>query len=238
MNFRFTLAFFAAIGLSATAALAGPPLGGIGVGAGAHGGISAGAPPVGAPPVGVPPVQQPPAHVPPLNVPKPLGTSVPPANANVNGRTNANAQGAISAGVLHGTLTAVTAGTVTLTLSNGTTQTYAVSPQTASRLQSDVNKTIAYRVQNGTLTLLAAGTPPLQGTLVGLTGTTAQIRLANGTTQTYTVSAQQAAWLRMHTGKHIAFWTTANGKIELNQSSHRSGTSHRHSPNKHRKPVQ
>lgn len=228
MNSRFTLALFAAMALSASAALAGPPGGGIGIGAGAHGGIG-----VGAPPVGVPPIQQPPAHVPPVSVPKPLGTSVPPANANVNGRTNAGAHGALSAGVLHGTISAVSGTTVTLKLSDGTTQNYTVSSQTASRLRSDVNKTIAYRVQNGTLTLVAAGTAPMQGTLAGITGSTAQIKLANGTTQTYTVSAQQAAWLRAHAGKHIAFWTSANGTIELNQSSHRSATSQTRSKNKH-----
>lgn len=228
MNSRFTLALSAAIGFSATAALAAPPVGVPQVGA-----PPVAAPPVAAPPAGVPPVQQPPAHVPPVSVPKPLGTSIPPANANVNGRTNANAQGAVTADVLHGTLSAVNAGNVTLLLSNGTTQTYAVSAQTASRLQADLHKTIAYRVQNGTLTLVGLGTPPLHGTVVGTTGTTAQIKLANGTTQTYTVSAQQAAWLQAHAGKHIAFWTSANGSIELNQSSHRSGTSRTHSQHKH-----
>lgn len=220
MSSRFTLALFTAIALSATAAMAAPPVGGIGVGAGGHGGIGIGAPPVGAPPVGVPPV-----GVPPVHVPKPLGTAVPPANANVNGRTHAGAQGTVAGDVLHGTISAVSATTVTLMLSNGTTQTYTVSPQTASRLQSDLHKTIAYSVQNGTLTLVGAGTPPLHGTLLSVTGTTAQIKLANGTTQSYTVTAQQAAWLQARAGKHVAFWTSANGTIELNQSSHRSSTS-------------
>ncbi|HET9095264.1 MAG TPA: hypothetical protein VFN37_01270 [Candidatus Baltobacteraceae bacterium] len=225
MNSRFTLALFAAMALSASAALAGPPGGGIGIGAGAHGGIG-----VGAPPLGVPPMQQPPAHVPPVGVPKPLRTSAPPAGANVNGRTNAGAHGAL---VLHGTISAVSGTSVTMKLGSGTTQSYTVSSQTASRLQSDVGKTIAYRVENGVLTLVAAGAAPMQGTLVGITGTAAQIKLANGTTQTYTVSAQQAAWLRAHAGKHLAFWTSANGTIELNQSSHRSATSQARSKSKH-----
>jgi hypothetical protein len=174
MNARFALALLAAAALPAGVALAGPP--GL-AGAPPVGVPPVGAPPVGAPPVGVPPVQQPPAQIPPVSVPKPLATSVPPANANVNGRTNANAHGTVSAGVLHGTVSAVSGTAVTLNLSNGTTQTYTVSPQTAARLKSDLNKTIAYRVQNGTLTLVAAGTPPLQGTLVSVTGTTAQIKL-------------------------------------------------------------
>lgn len=222
MNSRFTLAFLAALGLTAGVALAGP-LGGIGVGAGGRGSIGVGVPPLAVPPAGIPRVQPPP--------------HVPPANANVNARTNANAAGAVSRDVLHGTLDAVGATTATLTLSNGSSQTYTVSPQTASRLQSDLHRTIAYRMQNGVLTSVGAGTPPLQGTLLGVNGTTAQIKLANGTTQTYMVNAQQAAWLQAHAGKHIAFWTSANGAIELNQSSHRSGTSHGRSPKKPGKPV-
>lgn len=45
----------------------------------------------------------------------------------------------------------------------------------------------------------------LHGTVTSVTGTTAIVKLANGTSQTYTVSAKTAAKLKLHVGKKIAF---------------------------------
>ena len=222
---RYLLTLLGALALSGATALAAPPAGvSVGVGAGAHGGVG-----VGAPPLGVPPAHVPPLTVPPVSVPKPQ-TNVPPANANSNATLNANTRtnASLAGGsVMHGTITAINGTSVTVQQSNGTTQTYTVSSQTAAQLASRLNKTIAFRVKNGTLALVGVGTPPLHGTLLAVNGTTAQIKLANGTTQTYTVTSQQAAWLRAHAGKSVAFWTAANGTIELNQNTHRKQTAHR-----------
>lgn len=214
---RTLIALLASGMLLGSAALAAPP-GGIGIGAGA--GVQAG--------VHVPPLSAPPLSAPPVNVPHPQTPAVPPAGAKANAHGNAGLEGSLAGrAVVHGTLTNVTGTAVTLLASNGTTQTYTVSAQTATRLQSYLNKTIAYRVQNGTLSLVGAGTPPLRGTLVAVNGTTARIKLSNGTTQSYTIAAQQATWLSAHTGKTVAFWANENGTIELNQSSHAARTAQR-----------
>lgn len=222
---RTLLALLASTVALGSAAVAAPPGGiGVGVGVGSHGAAG-----VGAPPLGVPPVHVPPVNMPPVNVPKPQGIAVPPQNANANARAHANAQSnVVAGGVIHGTVTSVSGTNVTIALRNGTTQTYAVSAQTAARLQSFLNRTVAFNVRSGALSLIGQGTPPLRGTLTQVNGTTARVRLGNGTTQTYTVSAQQAAWLQAHVGKSVAFWTNANGTIELNQSSHASSGSHKH----------
>jgi hypothetical protein len=222
---RILLALLAWSALLGSSALAAPPGGiGIGVGAGAHGGIG-----VGAPPIGVP-VHVPPANVPPVSVPKPQASALPTVGAKASGSAHASTQSSLIAGdVLHGTVSSVSGTNVTVAQSNGTTQTYTVSAQTAARLQSYLNKTIAFHVQSGTLALVGLGTPPLRGTVESVSGTMAQVKLANGTTQTYTVTAQQAAWLQAHAGKTVAFWTNANGTIELNQSSHGAKTAHRQS---------
>ena len=217
---RTLLAFLASTIALGTTAVAAPPIG-VGVGIGSHGAAG-----VGAPPIGIPPAHVPPVNVPPVSVPKP-GAAVPPANAKTG--VHANAQSSLIAGdVVHGTVTAVSGTAVTIAFSNGTTKTYTVSAQTAARLQSYRNKTVAFRVHNGALSLIGQGTPPLRGTLTAVNGTTAQVRLANGTTQTYTVTAQQAAWLQTHLGKSIAFWANANGNVELDQSSHAAARSQRH----------
>lgn len=205
---RSVLALLASLTVLGSTALAAPPAG-VGVGVGAHGGIG-----IGAPPMRVPPV-----HVPPANVP-----SAPAAKGSVH----ANAQSSLVAGdVLHGTVTSVSGTNVTVALSNGSTQTYTVSAQTAARLQSYLNKPIAFHAQNGALALIGLGTPPLRGTLEAVNGTTAQIKLPNGTMHTYTVTAQQAEWLQAHAGKSVAFWMNANGTIELNQSTHPTKSTHR-----------
>ncbi len=221
---RSLLALLASSAIFGPAAMAAPPGGiSVGAGAGAHGGIGVGAPPIGVPPVNVP-VQNPP----PVSVPKPQGGAAP-ANVDAKSGTHANAQSSLLAGdVMHGTVTSVSANTVTLALSNGATQTYTVSSQTAARLQSYVNKTIAYHVHSGALALVGQGTPPLRATLVAVNGTSAQVKLANGTTQNYTITAQQAAWLQAHVGKTIAFWANTNGSIELNQRSRAAKAAHRH----------
>lgn len=223
---RTLLAFLASSLALGSAAIAAPPLG-VGVGVGSHGAAG-----VGAPPIGVPPAHVPPMSVPPVSVPKPQVTAAPRVNANAGVR--ANAQSSVIAGnVFHGTVTGVSGTTVTIASGDGTTRTYTVSAQTAARLESYLNKTIAFHVQNGGLSLIGQGTPPLRGTLTALNGTSAQVRLANGTTQTYTVTAQQAAWLHSHVGTSIAFWTNANGSVELDQSAHRAHTSHHGRSRKH-----
>jgi len=213
---RTLLAFLAStIALGATA-IAAPPAG-LGVGIGSRGAAG-----VGAPPIGIPPAHVPPLSVPPVSVPRPQG---PAAAANAKADVHANAQSNLIAGdVVHGTVTAVSAAAVTIAFSNGTTQTYTVSAQTAARLQSYLNKTVAFHVQNGALSLVGEGTPPLRGTLTAVNGTSAHVRLTNGTTQTYTVTAQQAAWLQAHVGKSIAFWANANGAVELDQSGRKAHT--------------
>ncbi len=218
---RYLLTLLSALALSGATAVAAPPAG-VGVGVGAHGGV-------GAPPLGVPPAHVPPLTVPPVSVPKPQ-TNVPPANANSHATLNANSRtnASLSGGsVLHGTITAINGTSVTVKLSDGTTQTYTVSSQTAAQLASRLNKAIAFRVNDGTLALVGLGTPPLHGTLLAVSGTTAQIKLASGTTQTYTVTSRQAAWLQVHVGKSVAFWAAANGTIQLNQNTHRKQTAHR-----------
>lgn len=223
---RYLIALLTSTILTTASAFAAPPPGvSVGVGAGAHGNVG-----IGAPPVGVPPAHVPPLTIPPVNVPKPQ--NAPPANANAHAAVNANASLA-AASVMHGTLTSIAGTAVTIQLSNGATQTYTVSSQTAARLQAFLKKNIAFRVQNGTLAFVGAGTPPLHGTLTSVSGTTAQIKLPNGATQSYTVTAQQAAWLQAHVGKAVAFWTNANGTIELNQSSHRSSTAARRPARRH-----
>ncbi|HKU66539.1 MAG TPA: hypothetical protein VJP85_02070 [Candidatus Baltobacteraceae bacterium] len=216
MNFsRILLAGLAWSAMLGSGALAAPPGGisvGGGVGAGAHGGIGIGAPPI--------------------SVPKPQIPAIPPATAKANGSAHANAHSTLIAGdVMHGTVSSVTGTSVTVEQSNGAMQTYTVSPQTAARLQSYLNKTIAFHAQNGALELVGLGTPPLHGTLVAVNGSTAQVKLADGKMQTYTVSSQQAAWLAAHVGKNVEFWTSANGAIELNQRSHNEKHAHPHDKN-------
>lgn len=229
MNLSRTLvALLSAVALSGATALAVPPAG-VNVGAGAHGGIGIGGPPVGVPPVQAPPMNVPPVNAPPVNVPKPQ-TNVPPPGANANGQAHANTHASIARGnVLHGTLIGTGRTTVTILLPNGNSQTLTIASQAAANLQALRNKPVVFEVQNGTVTQIAQGTPPLHGTLVSVSGTTATVKLANGTTQTYTLTAQQAARLQARTGHPIAFWTSANGSIELDQRSHMSSTAQKHS---------
>jgi hypothetical protein len=217
------LASTAAFGSGAIAA----PIGGIGVGVGAQSGAA-----IGAPPIGVPPVHLPPANVPPVNLPKPQANLVPSAtNANAGAHGSAQSSSSVDASALHGTVTSVNGLQVAVQLSgSGSAQTFTVSPQTAARLQSYLKRTVVFRVQNGVLTLVGQGTPPLQGTVESVNGSSTQVRLANGATQTYTVTAQQAAWLRTHVGKSFAFWTNAGGTIELDQSSQAPTVSQRQTP--------
>lgn len=220
---RTLVALLAAMALSGATALAVPPAG-VNVGAGAHGGIGIGGPPVGVPPVQGPPMNVPPVNAPPVNVPKPQ-TNAPPANANATGQAHANARASIAGtNESHGTLIGTGRTTVTILLPDGNSQTLTVSSRAAANLQTLMNKPVVFEVQNGTVTQIAQGTPPLHGTLVSVTGTTATVKLANGTTQTYTLTAQQAARLQVRTGHPIAFWTAANGTIELDQRSHMSST--------------
>lgn len=185
-----------------------------------------GATAIAAPPaIGVPPIGVPAAHVPvlnpaPINVPRPR--PAPQINADASAHADVRSS-AIAGSVTHGTVTSVSGTAVTIALSSGTAQTYTVSPQTAARLQSYLDKTIAFRAQNGAFSLLGEGTPPLHGTLEALAGSSAQVKLANGSMRTYTVNAQQAAWLRSRVGKPIAFWTQSNGSMEVNESSGASG---------------
>lgn len=218
------LALTVAVGSGAIAA----PIGGIGVGVGAHGGAA-----VGVPPIGVPPVHLPPANIPPVNVPKPQASLLPAATTNANAGAHAGAQSSsiVDASALHGTVTSVNSLQVALQLNgSGSVQTFSVSPQTAARLQSYIKKTVVFRVQNGVFTLVGQGTPPLRGTVESVNGSTTQVRMVNGSTQTYTVTAQQAEWLRTHVGKSFAFWTNAGDTIELDQSSEASTVSQRPTP--------
>jgi hypothetical protein len=183
-------------------ALAAPPDSVIGVGVGVHGAI------------GIPPISVPPVNLPSVQTPK-----MPQAGAAVN------SQSSLTMGdVQHGSVTSVNGTAVTLQLANGTVQTFNVAAQTAARLQGFVNKSVAFRVQNGTFVLVGFGTPPLHGTLLALNGSNAQVKMPNGAVQSFTVSAQQKTWLQAHVGKAIAFWSNANGSIELSQS--RQKTSH------------
>lgn len=54
----------------------------------------------------------------------------------------------------------------------------------------------------------------LHGTLTSLAGTKAVVKLANGTSQTYTVSAKTAAMLKHRVGKNVAF-RVLNGALTL-----------------------
>jgi hypothetical protein len=138
-------------------------------------------------------------------------------NPSIN--VTANAQ--TSADVQNGGLTAINGTTVTVRLSNGKTQTYNVSSDTANELRASVGKPIAFRVQNGLLVVAGhEGNMPLQGTLTSLNGATALVRLANGAVQKYTVSAQEATQLKERVGKSIVFWTGANGSLQLDQNNH------------------
>lgn len=222
---RHAIALLGSVAMLGGTALAAPPLLGGSVHAGAVGNIGVGAPPVGVPPVNVPhPVNVPPVNVPPVNVPKP---NLPQPNANA--RANANANANLNTQVTTGTLTAISGNTVNVRLSNGSTQTYNVSSQTASQLRAMLGKPIAYRLVNGVFTIAGhEGNGPLHGTITSVNGATALVRLANGTTQSFNVNAQQAAWLKAHAGKSIVFWTSANGTLELNQ---RSETPNPHSKN-------
>lgn len=205
---RHAIALLGSVAMLGGTALAAPPLLGGTVNAGAAGNVGVGAPPVGVPPVNVPH----PLNAPPVNVPKP---NPPQPNANVRVNANANA----GAQVTTGTLTAINGNTVTVRLRNGSTQSYNVSAQTAADLRAMLNKPIAYRIENGLLTTADEGNGPLHGTIQAVNGGTAVLRLANGTTQSYAVTAQQAAWLKAHTGKAVVFWAGANGTLELNQRS-------------------
>jgi hypothetical protein len=207
---RHAIALLGSVAMLGGTAMAAPPLIGGSVHAGAAGNIGVGAPPVGVPPVNVPH----PVNVPPVNVPKP---NVPQPNANA--RANANVNARANTQVTTGTLTAINGDTITVRLSNGSTQTYNVSSQTASQLRAMLGKPVAYRLVNGVFTIAGhEGNGPLHGTVSSVSGTTALVRLANGTTQSFNVTAQQAAWLKAHAGKSIVFWTSANGSLELNAS--------------------
>jgi molybdopterin-binding protein len=149
----------------------------------------------------------------------PAANHAPQPNPNAN--ANLSSQG--SGTVQQGTLTAVNGTTVTLRLSNGKTQTYAVSAQTAEELRASIGKPLAFRVQNGVLVVAGhEGNPPVHGTLTMLNGTNARVRLANGTVQTFTVTAQQAAQLKARVGKSIVFWTAANGTLRLDRRTRTS----------------
>jgi hypothetical protein len=222
---RTALVMLAITPVLSGSALAGPI--GVGAGIGAHGGAV-----VGAPPIGVPPAHVPPVTVPPVSVPKPQAPVAPArTDASSAAHVSTHSVSAKDANVLHGTITSVNGVHVAVQLSSsGSVQTYTVSPQTATQLQSYLNKhvkNVAFRVQNGVLALVGQGTPPLQGSVESVNGSTVQIKLANGTTQSYTVTAQQAAWLQAHVGKNVAFWASSNDTIELDQRSHASTMSQR-----------
>lgn len=226
---RTAFALLGSIALAGTSALAQSVNIGAGaqVNAGAHVGVPpVNVPPVNAPPVNAPPVNAPPVNAPPVNAPpvKVPPVSMPRANtgANANGSLGVNASSQSNAGgIFKGTLTSITGSTVSIRASNGTAQNYAVSASTAQDLRASVGKPIAYRLQNGTLLLAGhEGNPTLHGTLESLTGSSAIIRLPNGTTQTYAVSAQQSALLKGRVGKSIAFWSGTSGTLELNQKHH------------------
>jgi hypothetical protein len=226
---RTAFALFGSLALAGTSAMAQSI--NIGAGAQVNAGAHVGVPPVNVPPVSAPPVSAPPVNAPPVNAPpvKAPPVSAPRANTNANAnaslRVNASSQSDAD-GILKGTLTSVTGSNVSIRTSNGSTQNYAVSASTAQDLQSSVGKPIAYRLQNGSLVLAGhEGNQPLHGTLESLTGSTAVIQLPNGTTQTYTVNAQQSTLLKGRVGKSIVFWSGTSGALELNQkhpSNHKS----------------
>lgn len=229
---RTFVVLLSTMALSGATAFAVPPAG-VNAGAGAHGGIGIGGPGIGVPPV-APPINVPPVNAPPVMVPKPQ-TNVPPPGANANGQAHANAHASIAGATgLHGTLIGTGRTTVTILLPNGNSQTLTIASQAAANLQALRNKPVVFEVQNGTVTQIAQGTPPLHGMLLSVSGTTATVKLANGTTQTYTLTAQQAAQLQVRTGHPIAFWASANGTIELDQRSHMSSTGQKHSSAKNR----
>jgi len=220
MNFtRTALTLLGCMALAGTSAFAQSI--NIGAGAQVNGGAQIAAPPVNVPPVNAPPVNAPPVNAPPVNVPRTNTVT----NANANVKVNASSQ-TDADGVFKGTLEGVTGSAATVRMSNGTTQNYGVSVTTAQELRSSVGKPIAYRLQDGTMILDGnEGSRPLHGTLESLTGSTANVRLPNGTTQTYSVTSQQSALLKGHVGKTIVFRTAANGTLELNQRTrlhHRS----------------
>ena len=210
---RFAIGLLTTSALLCSTALAVPPIGG-GVGAGVGGGIH-----VGAPPVSVPSINHPPVNVPQVNAPQPHASAIPAASANASVRANANSS--VSAGLpMHGTVTAINGSTVSVKLANGTVQTYTISSATAAALQSSLHKSITFTARNGVLALSNRETnPPLQGTLTSLNGTTATVKLAGGATRTFSVTSDESAWLKAHVGKHIAFWSNANGTLRIDNGA-------------------
>lgn len=191
---RHVLGLLASVAITTAAAIAGP-IGGV-MGAGAHAGMQV--PPVSLPHPVIPPVAAP-QQVPPVTVPAKTTTK---ANANTNARANANVP-------LHGTLTAISGTSVTVRLSNGTTQNYNVSAQTAGDLRAYINKPIEFRLVNGMLTTTGRESAGImRGTISAVNGTSVAIRLTNGTTETINASAQTATRLRSFIGKNVAFRVT------------------------------
>lgn len=209
---RYAITLLAASAALTSTGLAAPTIGaGIGAGAGVH---------VGVPSVNTPNV---PSAGPAVNVPQqiqqPHTVTVPPASANA--QTHADARSAVQMGLpLHATLIAMNGNTATVRFASGETRAYSVSAQTAGELRGLVNKPIAFRAENDVLTLAnLTANQPLRGTLTSFTGTTAVVKLTNGQTRTYTVTANESAWFRTHVGKTIVFSTNSNGTIALNRGS-------------------
>jgi hypothetical protein len=195
-----TLASSAALG---AAAIAGP----IGIGAGVHGGIS-----VGAPVISVPAPRLP-TNVPALSGPK-------PSNAVPQGtKAGVQSSSAINASVAHGRVTSVNGTHVALQLSTGSLQTFDVAPRTAAQMRSYVDKAVAFSMRNGVFTLIGPAKAPLHGTLEYVRGSIAAVKLPDGSTRTYAVTAADGAWLRAHAGTTFAFWTNSGGTMELDNCS-------------------
>lgn len=208
---RYAIALLGSAAILSAPALAAP---GISISAGAGAGAHVGTPPVAAPPVGVPPVGVPPVGGPNVSHPP---VAAPPAGvprANTNASAHANANSAVVAGLpLHGTLTAVNGNTATVRMTNGATHSYKVSAQTAAALRPAIGKPLTFLARNDVLAL------PQHGTLTAVNGTSAVIKLAGGATQTFSIGADESAWLKSHVGKRIVFWTDANGSLQLDRGS-------------------
>lgn len=87
------------------------------------------------------------------------------------------------------------------------------------RASAAVNASANARAQSNTRA-------PERATVTSVTGGTVAVRLQNGTTQSYSVNAKQAQFLKTHVGKSVTFWTTSNGTFELNQSSNSAKPHH------------
>lgn len=78
-------------------------------------------------------------------------------------------------------------------------------PPLQSPIQQPVSQPPTTQVQANGQTTLSAEQQPYQATLTSVSGTTANVQFADGTSKTFTVDANTSAALNASVGKHVAF---------------------------------